>query len=110
MRSATGLIGHSGPWTADFLSHRHTQPSQFPGAKYGFALTAGLSIGLGLAAQLARILLTEVGHGEPDDRVDLDLGEVREVTFDARALRVAVSPARSGSSTEFRRFGRRSDV
>jgi hypothetical protein len=52
---------------------------------------------LGLAAQLARILLTEVGHGEPDDRVDRDLGEVREVTFDARALRVAVSPARSGS-------------
>jgi len=30
------------------------------------------------------VLFTEVGHGEPDNRVDLDLGEVREVTFDAR--------------------------
>jgi hypothetical protein len=40
---------------------------------YGFASTVGLSIGLGLIAQLARVLLTEVGHGmchrdEPDER------------------------------------------
>ena len=32
----------------------------FPGAMYGFAFTAGLSIGLGLVAQLAGVLLTQV--------------------------------------------------
>jgi hypothetical protein len=41
---------------------------------------------LGLAAQLAGVVLKEVGHGEPDHGVDLDLGEVREVTFDARVM------------------------
>jgi hypothetical protein len=65
--------------------------------KYGFAFTAGLLIGLGLAAQLARVVLPEFGHGEPDDRVDLDLGEVREVTFDARVnVTGAACGARAG--------------
>ncbi len=41
-----------------------------------------------------------------DDRVDLDLGEVPELTFDARALRVAVSPAGSGIFDRMRQFGR----
>src|SRR5713226_9212181 len=38
-----------------FLSQSYTQLSQFSGAKYGFAFTAGRFIGLGLAAQLARV-------------------------------------------------------
>jgi hypothetical protein len=42
--------------------------------------------------------LTEVGHGEPDDRVDLDLGEVLEVTFDARIHDLVAVVVGSGPS------------